>query len=104
MCIIHKGFRGSRSYSSALIVGGNLIGLISAIPYKIIHSTVISSDSIYKDGHLRRDNSAIKNRNKQVERKLKKMDGFGSIGNERSFLRIWFYHETSMIDNKHTGA
>jgi len=37
MCIIHKGFRGFRAFSPALILGGNLIGLKHAIPYEIIH-------------------------------------------------------------------
>ncbi len=37
MCIIHKGFRGFRAFLPALIFGGNLIGLSSAIPYEIIH-------------------------------------------------------------------
>lgn len=37
MCIIHKGFRGFRALSHASILGGNLIGLKSAIPYEIIH-------------------------------------------------------------------
>ncbi|MBD3197359.1 MAG: hypothetical protein GF317_20050 [Candidatus Lokiarchaeota archaeon] len=40
MCIIHKGFRGFRASSPASILGGNLIGLKSEIPYEIIHSTL----------------------------------------------------------------
>ncbi len=40
MCIIHKGFKGFGALSPASIVGGNLIGLKSAIPYEIIHSTL----------------------------------------------------------------
>jgi hypothetical protein len=38
MCIVHKGFRGFRGASPASILGGNLIGLKSAIPYDTIHS------------------------------------------------------------------
>ena len=37
MCIVHKGFRGFRAVSPALILGANLIGLKPAIPYEIIH-------------------------------------------------------------------
>lgn len=33
MCIIHKGFRGKRAVSPALIVGGNLIVLSFEIPH-----------------------------------------------------------------------
>jgi len=33
MCIVHKGFRGFRALSHALIWGGKLIGLKPAIPY-----------------------------------------------------------------------
>ena len=40
MCIIHKGFRGFRAFSPASILGGNLIGLKSTIPYEIIHLTL----------------------------------------------------------------
>jgi len=36
-CIVHKGFRGFRAVSLALISGGNLTGLKPAIPYEIIH-------------------------------------------------------------------
>ena len=38
MCIVHKGFRGFRALSPALILGGKLIGLKPAIPYDTIHS------------------------------------------------------------------
>tara|TARA_B100000508_G_scaffold55003_1_gene42582 strand:+ start:2449 stop:3345 length:897 start_codon:yes stop_codon:yes gene_type:complete len=38
MCIVHKGFRGFRAVSASSILGGNLIGLKSAIPYSTIHS------------------------------------------------------------------
>ena len=38
ICIIHKGFRGFRAASPASNLGGNLIGLKSAIPYEIIHA------------------------------------------------------------------
>ena len=34
MCIIHKGFRGSRAVSPASILGGDLIGMKPAIPTK----------------------------------------------------------------------
>ncbi len=37
MCIVHKGFRGLRAVSSALNLGGNLIGLKPAIPCDTIH-------------------------------------------------------------------
>jgi hypothetical protein len=37
MCIIHKGFRGFRAVSPALILGCKLIGLKPEIPYEIIH-------------------------------------------------------------------
>ena len=40
MCIVHKGFRGFRAVSPALIWGGNLTGLKPAIPYDTIHSTL----------------------------------------------------------------
>jgi len=40
MCIVHKGFRGFRAVSPASILGGNLTGLKSAIPYDTIHSTL----------------------------------------------------------------
>ena len=33
MCIVHKGFRGSQTFSPASIIGGNLTGLKPAIPY-----------------------------------------------------------------------
>jgi len=37
MRIVHKGFRGFRTVSLTLILGDNLIGLKSAIPYDTIH-------------------------------------------------------------------
>lgn len=40
MCIVHKGFSGFRAASPASILGGNLIGLKSAIPYDTIPSSV----------------------------------------------------------------
>ncbi|BDD01439.1 hypothetical protein PEPS_37190 (plasmid) [Persicobacter psychrovividus] len=40
MCIVHKGFRGFRALSPALILGGNLIVLKPAIPYDTIHVTL----------------------------------------------------------------
>jgi hypothetical protein len=40
MCIVHKGFKGFRALSTASILGGNLTGLKSAIPYDTIHSTL----------------------------------------------------------------
>ncbi|BDD01450.1 hypothetical protein PEPS_37300 (plasmid) [Persicobacter psychrovividus] len=40
MCIVDKGFRGFRAESTALISGGNLIGLKPAIPYDTIHRTL----------------------------------------------------------------
>jgi len=43
MCIVHKGFRGFRAVSPALILGGNLIGSKPAIPYDTIHSTLAVS-------------------------------------------------------------
>jgi len=43
MCIVHKGFRGFRAVAPALFLGGNLIGLNSAIPYDTIHRTLVAS-------------------------------------------------------------
>ena len=43
MCRIHKGLRGVRAFSPASIFCDNLIGLKSAIPYEIIHSTLAIS-------------------------------------------------------------
>jgi hypothetical protein len=40
MCVIHRGFRGFRALSPASIIGSIVIGLKSAIPYKIINSTL----------------------------------------------------------------
>ncbi len=40
MCIEHKGFRGFRAVSPASFLGGNLTGMMSAIPYDTIHSTL----------------------------------------------------------------
>jgi hypothetical protein len=58
MCIIHKGFRGFRTLSPALILGGILIGMKPAIPYEIIHLTlgVIYEGTTIKenDGERRR--------------------------------------------------
>ena len=45
ICIVHKGFRGFRTLSPASILGGNLIGLKSAIPYDTIHSTMCASEN-----------------------------------------------------------
>ena len=49
--------------------------------------------AFYDDDNLRPDTNAIENRNRQLERKLKNIDGFGSKENAESFLRIWFYYE-----------
>lgn len=54
--------------------------------------------AFYEDDNLRSDTNAIENRNRQLERKLKNMDGFGSIENAKSFLRIWFYYEKKKFD------
>lgn len=43
MCIVHKGFRGFRALSPASNLGGNWIGLKSAIPYGTIHSTLAAT-------------------------------------------------------------
>ena len=43
ICIVHKGFRGFRALSPASSLGGNLIGLKSAIPYDTIHATLAAS-------------------------------------------------------------
>jgi hypothetical protein len=43
MCIVHKGFSGFRAVSPASNLGGNLIGLKSAIPYDTIHSPLPAS-------------------------------------------------------------
>ena len=46
MCIVHKGFRGYRAASHALILGGKLNGLKTAIPYDTIHSPLMSRKKI----------------------------------------------------------
>ena len=53
MCIVHKGFRGFRAASLALILGSNLIGLKLAIPYDTIHSTLwaIKKENIHIVGN-----------------------------------------------------
>ena len=43
MCIIHKGFRGFRTVSSAFNLSCNLIGIKTTIHYKIIHSPLAAS-------------------------------------------------------------
>jgi transposase-like protein len=55
--------------------------------------------AFYDDSNLRSDTNAIENRNRQLERKLKNMDGFGSTENAKSFLRIWFYYEKKKFEN-----
>lgn len=54
--------------------------------------------AFFDDENLRRDNNAVENRNRQLERKLKNMDGFGSVENAKSFLRIWFYYEKKRFE------
>ena len=60
MCIIHKGFRGFQTVSSALNLDGNLIGLKPAIPYEIIHLPLYT---IIKD----RNNNPTLNRNQNLK-------------------------------------
>lgn len=55
--------------------------------------------AFYDDENLRSDTNAIENRNRQLERKFKNTDGFGSVDNAKKFLRIWFYYEKKKFEN-----
>ena len=56
--------------------------------------------SYYDDKNLKSDTNSIENRNRQLERKLKNLDGFGSIENAKKFLQIWFHFEKRKLETK----
>ncbi len=49
--------------------------------------------AFYEDEMLISNTNMIENRNRQLERKLKNIDGFGAINNAKKFLQIWFHFQ-----------